>query len=63
MLLKLPGSVTVNISHFDCDVLSSNLSLVTNVVFSLTGKYLTVNEENRVRGPKTTNTAYSSKEE
>lgn len=25
----LPGSVMVNISHFDCDVLSSTLSPVT----------------------------------
>jgi hypothetical protein len=37
----LPGSVMVNISHFDCGVLSSTLSPVTkdkNVGFSLCGK-------------------------
>ena len=35
----MPGSVMVNISHFDCDVLSSNLSPVSgNVGFSLFGK-------------------------
>ena len=35
MLLIVPGSVTVNISHFDCDVLSSNLSLVTKKMLAL----------------------------
>jgi hypothetical protein len=68
MLLIMPGSVTVNISHFDCDVLSSNLSLVTkNVGFSLSVKRLSVQQGNRVRAPESTNTvgrlAYSSTEE
>ena len=37
---EMPDSVMVNISHFDCDVLSSNLSPVTKqyVGFSLIGK-------------------------
>ena len=36
----MPDSVMVNISHFDCDVLSSSVSPVTrqNVGFSLIGK-------------------------
>ena len=28
----MPGSVMANISHFDCDVLSSSLSLVTRML-------------------------------
>ena len=56
MLLIVPGSVTVNISHFDCDVLSSNLSLVTNKMLALAYlvKHHTVNVENRVRAPEST---------
>ena len=35
----MPDSVMVNISHFDCGVLSSNLSPVSkDVGFSLSGK-------------------------
>ena len=35
----MPDSVMVNISHFDCDVLSSSLSPVSkDVGFSLSGK-------------------------
>ena len=55
MLLIVPGGVTVNISHFDCDVLSSNLSLVTkHVGFSLSVKRPSVQRRNRVRIPKST---------
>ena len=38
MLFQLPGGVTGNTADFDSAILSSNLSLVTNVGFSLTGK-------------------------
>ena len=42
-----------NISHFDCDVLSSNLSLVTiNVGFRLTGKASVCATEDQGSNPK-----------
>ena len=37
---KLPGGVIGNTSESGSDILSSSLSLVTNVGFSLTGKAL-----------------------
>ena len=36
--LTIPDGVTGNISEFESDVLSSNLSPVADVVFSLLGK-------------------------
>ena len=52
----MPDSVMVNISHFDCDVLSSSLSPVTkNVGFSLMAKRPSVQRKIRVRVPKSTN--------
>ena len=43
----MPDSVMVNISHFDCDVLSSNLSPVTKMLaLAYLVKYHTVNVEN-----------------
>ena len=57
MLHFLPDSVMVNISHFDCDVLSSSLSPVTRMLaLAYQVKYHTVNVENRVRVPESTNT-------
>jgi hypothetical protein len=38
MLFQLPGGVTGNTADFGSAILSSNLSRVTNVGFSLTGK-------------------------
>ena len=43
----MPGSVMANISHFDCDVLSSSLSLATRMLaLAYLVKYHTVNVEN-----------------
>ena len=52
----MPGSVMVNISHFDCDVLSSSLSPVSVYVgASLSVKHPSVQRGNRVRIPVSTN--------
>ena len=55
----MPDSVMVNISHFDCDVLSSPDSYRDEsgdkmLALAYLVKYHTVNVENRVRAPEST---------